>query len=823
MDMNPAADKVRNILPIGIYRANITPIERLLKTTVGRQEILDDLIEKLERNAKKRGGQHYLFIGPRGIGKTHFLTLVENAVEQKEKLQNLYTVVRFSEENNRILSFADILLNIIDILAEKEQDGEWRKLHQALVESDKDEDIIDAIVPRLRKHVKETGKTLLLMIENLDSLFTEQMKKEQDIHRLRSFLMDSPCAALIGTSPFYFPGLYSNKSPFYDFFDITSLENLTEDETADLIKKNLEWEDRKDILDTFDDFLPKIYALHTMTGGNPRLTVLLYELIAHDNLLDVKIQFQKLLDQISPFYQDRLKELAPQERALLETIALMRDTPRTPAAIAGRLRMKPQQISSLLKRMTEAGYLTVLENPKDKRSRIYRIKEGFFDLWLAMSESRLLRKRLSYLTVFFEQWYRDRRERDQKRKELWEKLEKDLEYPKQNYREQLAYLSDVGDEVEKCSSKLELATCAFKDGDVPEAEALLKEVESLNPKSAMLCWITEKANSWIKGDESSDLDVQKWLDNMVEYWKTQHTGDLEKAVDIIQRLALDLSDKGLHKVRIELLNEALQNAQKPDERVLILLDIANSYQMQGMLTEALETLNRVLDECRKVGNREGEGTALNNISTIYSARGDYDTALKYLEESLKIYREIGDRKGEGTTLNNISQIYDAQGDYDTSLKYLEESHNISRNISNKRVQGATLNNISHVYIAKQDYDTALKYLEESLMIRREIGERVGIANSLFNIGCLEFKKNNPDKAAGLMSEAWQIAVELKHAEALFNIGRIFGKILTGRRQLDEGLKILSIAYEVGKTAGFAGVDELKATIEKFTAETGNNN
>jgi len=59
-------------VPIGIYRANITPIERLIKTNVGRQELLDDLVEKLERNAKKRGGQHYLFIGPRGVGKSIF-------------------------------------------------------------------------------------------------------------------------------------------------------------------------------------------------------------------------------------------------------------------------------------------------------------------------------------------------------------------------------------------------------------------------------------------------------------------------------------------------------------------------------------------------------------------------------------------------------------------------------------------------------------------------------------------------------------------------------------------------------------------------------
>jgi DNA-binding MarR family transcriptional regulator len=736
MATNLVTNKVN--VPIGIYRSNITPIERLIKTTVGRQEILDDLIEKLGRNATKRGGQHYLFIGPRGIGKTHFLTLVENAIEQSEKLRNLYTVIRFPEENNRILSFADLLLGIIDILAEKDQAAEWRVLHQSLAAVEKDENIIDAIVPRLKRYRKESGKTLLLMVENLDSLFTEQMKKEQDIHRFRSFLMDSPCAALIGTSPVYFPGIYSNKSPFYDFFDITPLENLSEDETVALIRKNLEWEGCDNILKSFDEYMPKIYALHTMTGGNPRLTVLLYELMAHDNLLDVKVQFQKLLDQISPFYQDRMKDLAPQERALLETIALMRDTPRTPAAIAGRLRMKPQQASSLLKRMTEAGYLTVSENPQDKRSRFYRIKEGFFDLWLAMSESRLHRKRLNYLAQFFESYYRDRMEREQKRKELWEKLEKDVEYPKQNYEELLGYLSDLGNEDERRKSKIELAVHELKDGKASDAGELLKEVELFKPSSAVLGWITEKTNIWINSDNESELDIQKWLDGMVEYWKTQRSGDLEKAVDIAQSLAVDLSGKGLHKVRIELLNDALQNASRPAGRISLLLDIANGQRMLGNLSEALGSLGQALIVSREIGDRSGEGTILNNIGQIYSARGDYDTALKYLEESLKINREIDDRSS--------------------------------------------------------------------------------LACSLFNIGIFELRRQHIEKAAKLMSEAWQIAVELKHAKALFNIGKELGMIQLERGCRDEGLKMLRIAYEAGKAAGFPDADKIRAVLEKLASE-----
>ena len=198
------------------------------------------------------------------------------------------------------------------------------------------------------------------------------------------------------------------------------------------------------MLNNFDSMIPKIKALHIMTGGNPRLIMMLYELIANDNILEVKTQFQKLLDQISPFYQDRMKDLAPHERAILETIALMRREPRTPANISKRLRKSPQQISSLLNRMTKAGYITVLENPDDKRSRVYKIKEGFFDLWLAMSESRVQGKKLSYLVDFFEAYYKDKLEREKKRINIWQQLEEETGQTskKENCVELLEHLSE---------------------------------------------------------------------------------------------------------------------------------------------------------------------------------------------------------------------------------------------------------------------------------------------------------------------------------------------------------------------------------------------
>ena len=142
-----------------------------------------------------------------------------------------------------------------------------------------------------------------------------------------------------------------------------------------------------------------------MTGGSPRLTLMLYKLIADEAVSEVKRQFQILLDRITPFYQDRMRDLGPQERAVLETMATMRDQPKTPSAISARMRMKTSQVSSLLKRLSTSQYLRSVENTDDKRSRLYTIREGFFDIWLAMNVSRVARDRFPYLVEFFEHFY----------------------------------------------------------------------------------------------------------------------------------------------------------------------------------------------------------------------------------------------------------------------------------------------------------------------------------------------------------------------------------------------------------------------------------
>ena len=461
---------------IGLYRSGVTSPERLRHTSVARQHLLDNAIESLRGSVGRKSKNHLLFIGPRGIGKTHLLSCIEDVVQSDEALGASVVVVRFPEESNRTLSFADFLIGMCGILKDVLEDEPlWSELF-ATVQTEKDDArVADTLVPAIREENRRRDRTLLVMVENLGEILGRQIRDKNDVAALRKFLMADNGCLLLATAPLHFDGITDIGQPFYDFFDIQILENLSFEETVEVIRLNLEWEERKDILDTLEDMRPRLQALYRMTGGNPRLTMMLYELIAHESITSVQEQFHLLLDRISPFYQGRLNDLPPGQRALLECLASMRDQEKTPAAIAARMRMSQQETSSLLKRLSDAHYLRAVGHPRDRRSRLYAIREGFFDIWLAMNLSRGARKRMPFLLDFFSLFYPSIEAREEKRP-----VAREASRRGQCRRgKALDYLSEVGDEAERATAKFDIARIYARCGVAEQAAGYVLEAAPL--------------------------------------------------------------------------------------------------------------------------------------------------------------------------------------------------------------------------------------------------------------------------------------------------------------------------------------------------------
>ncbi len=644
---------------LGLYRAHLTSPEHRRHITVGREEMLADTLEVFRKNIGRKASHHQLFIAPRGSGKTHFLSLIEDAIQEDDALGKAYAVVRFPEEARRILSFADFLLMICEILRDNSpSDSDWGTLYERVMEEDNDVVLIDTLVPAIRKHYKKTGQVLVLMVENLNQLMEEQMKKAQSVQALRGFLMQDNGCLLIASSPLHFGALIKENQPFYDFFDTQVLDPLSSDDSIELIRRNLEWDKRQDLLDQFSTLLPRLRAIYTLTGGSPRLTVMLYELISTESITAVKQQFLLLLDRITPFYQDRLGDLSPQERAVLETIASMRsqwgrEAPlKTPGNIAKLMRMKQAQVSSLLARLTKALYLTASPNPADGRSMLYVIREGFFDLWLAMNISRAARQRIPLLTDFFASYYEKEEARRKKREEYWKRLEAgDFD---EDAAENLNYLSEVGTPEEKAAEKIKLAATLTKVGETERPELLKGELKLL-PLDITGRWISDHL------DEPHDyLDD---LNDLIQCWETQRQGGLEAFSQRLHQMGKELNYKSWSKLRLEFLRDHLKRIPLSEERVITRLNLVvfliKLAHWKDAETQSLEALG----EAEELNDKTLISWACNEYAQVLTAVSRQSEAEVLMRRTLAIDQEMWgkDDPRTSTGLSNLAALLHETG------------------------------------------------------------------------------------------------------------------------------------------------------------------
>ena len=613
---------------IGLYRSGVTSPERLRRTSVAREHLLDNAIESLRGSVGRKSKNHLLFIGPRGIGKTHLLSCIEDAVQSDETLSASVVIVRFPEESNRTLSFADFLIGMCGILKEVLEDEPlWTELFAAIETEEDDAKVADMLVPAIREENRRRGRTLLVMLENLGEILTRQIRDQSDVAALRKFLMADNGCLLLATAPLHFDGITDVGQPFYDFFDVQILENLSFEETVEVIRLNLEWEERTNILEMLDDMRPRLQALYRMTGGNPRLTMMLYELIAHESVTSVQDQFHLLLDRISPFYQGRLNDLPPGQRALLECLASMRDQEKTPAAIAARMRMSQQETSSLLKRLTDAHYLRADRHPQDRRSRLYTIREGFFDIWLAMNLSRAARKRIPFLLEFFSLFYQSIAARDERRRQLRAQL---LEEGSVDEGKALDYLSEVGDEGERASAKFDMARIFARRGVAEQAASYVLEAAPLAGDGV------SRSIARIVSSTPSAPDYLSEIEEMIAAWEMHRSGELEEFAHRLAEMGKGLTLCTFSETRLAFLRDALESVSDSETRIGLRLRIAAVLMDLARWKECEKQQRLALAEATALADAEFIARASNGLAQLLMHTSRFGEAEPLMRRALEI-------------------------------------------------------------------------------------------------------------------------------------------------------------------------------------------
>jgi len=755
----------------------------------------------LTASASKKSKHHLLFIGPRGMGKTHLLSLIEDGVTQDETLASRCAIARFPEESNRTRSFADFLVGLCEVLKEALPDEPiWTRLHEEVETEEDDDTIVDKVVAAVRRENKERERTLLVMLENLGEIFDRQIRNKQDLAAMRKFFMGHNGCLLIATAPLHFDAITDVGEPFYDFFDVQVLDQLSFEDSVELIRLNLEYEGgHEKILAKFSDMRPKLRALYQMTGGSPRLTMMLYELIAHDSVTGVQKQFHLLLDRITPFYQDRLNHLPPAQRALLECMASMRDQEKTPASIAAKLRASQPETSSLLKRLTDARYLRSSPHPGDKRSRLYTIREGFFDLWLAMNLSRGERKRLPFILDFFTSFYPQIEERQRKRDLLKAKLQ---ETPDSDALESLDYLSEVGTSNERAEAKLDLARIHGQGGNLDGSLGVLREAAALSGGDRMgntIVRLTEAATAPTAiGDYLTDLE------KMVECWELHRSGNFESFAQRLVDIGQELTPLAYTETKLAFLLSSLEEIEDPKAKIRLQLSIGGLLLDLARWDEAEPMFRTAAEAASALDWKDLYASAINELSRLLQATNRLGEAESLIRRTLKIDQALfgNDHPNIATQLNNLAQLFKATNRLEEAEPLMRRALEIGQaSFGDEHPNIAfRLNNLASLLQDTNRLDEAEPLMRQALeILQASFGdEHPNVATTLNNLASLLKDTNRVTEAEPLMRRALEIDLASfgnEHPNVAIRLNNL-ALLLKDTNRIDQAEPLMRRALEI---------------------------
>ena len=374
--------------------------DELEQSFVARHEILADLLGTIRARATDGPCQHTLLIGPRGMGKTTMGLMCLRRTAQDPALAARWQPVPFHEESYGIGDLADLWLTALRHLAQATGDSQWGEKADALVagERDANRQAAYALAALLDFH-QESGKRLLLFIENLDQVLA-QIGDERQIHALRAALTQHPELLLLGSANTVFKAIHSHSQPFYEFFRLVFLRGLDADETRLLLEAAAREQPREGLLDRIDEETGRLETIRRLTGGNPRLLKLACRMMAESPLGTALEDLERLIDEQTPYFKGRIEELPPQLRRVFHCLA-EGWRPLLAKEVAATSKLSSSHASAQLRQLVEKGYAKEHRLANSKRVR-YEVVDRFYNIYYLLRLSHQGRGRFERLLQFLQ-------------------------------------------------------------------------------------------------------------------------------------------------------------------------------------------------------------------------------------------------------------------------------------------------------------------------------------------------------------------------------------------------------------------------------------
>ena len=385
-----SARPIRKFNP-GMFQSD----DEVVRQFVVRHRELDLVLEVIRSNIDSPSCQHVLIVAPRGRGKTMLLARVCAELRTNNALSERLFPVRFMEESQEIVTLADFWLEALFHLAHANATGnpelsqELLATHADLTARWRDTNIEGYARAAVLAAADRLGQKLVLMVENLQTLCSDV---DKDFGwKLRQTLQSEPHIMLLATATSRFKGLDDATQPFFELFRIVDLEPLDTDACRQL------WNMVSGDAQTSREIKP----LQILTGGSPRLIIIVATFARHRSLRRLLEDLVTLVDDHTEYFRSHLEGLAKIERRVyLAVIDLWQ--PSSAHEIAARARTDIRTVSALIARLVNRGAVLVEGTGRKRRySAAERLYSIYYKLRRERDEAELVRNLIQFMTVFY--------------------------------------------------------------------------------------------------------------------------------------------------------------------------------------------------------------------------------------------------------------------------------------------------------------------------------------------------------------------------------------------------------------------------------------
>ncbi len=370
------------------YNPRKKTARELEETLVGddRREILNNILRELSLEDGETPKQHWIVVGPRGIGKSHLFTLLYYKIREEEKLNDLWIPILFPEELRMVGGLAKFLERAIGEISKEVSDNS--KVYDELtgmiekIRSIPQTERIDYIFSVITWIHKETGKFILFIAENLQHLLGKKIKTIEQ-KKLRAYLQTGNAILFIGSATTIFNAIHDHSHPFYHFFHIRRMEELDFESVKKLIINILSGEGRGELIARISDNEVRLKAVYSFTGGNPRMAVFMADVLKTDIPDEMLELMDRILDELTPYFDAILKDVPDYLEDILNTLAA-NEPAQSPKDISAYLEIPQNSVRGYLKQLKESGYVRVAFSMG--KSNYYCLNEYLYRIWYQMRD-----------------------------------------------------------------------------------------------------------------------------------------------------------------------------------------------------------------------------------------------------------------------------------------------------------------------------------------------------------------------------------------------------------------------------------------------------